>query len=63
MLLAKTKLNLKKLLISEALTDSYINHHQFILVNNVFHEHNGIREEIKKSKNSAEYTIPKKKKK
>ena len=45
-LLAKTKLNTIKVLISKALIHSYINHDTFLSVNNVLREYN----EMKKSK-------------
>ena len=46
-LLAKTKLNTVKVLISKALIDSYINQDEFILVNNMLREYNEVKEEIK----------------
>ena len=52
-LVAKTKLNSIKVLISKASIDSYIDHDKFVLVNNVLREYNYINEEIKNSKNSA----------
>ena len=52
-LVAKTKLNSIKVLISKASIDSYINHDKFVLVNNVLREYNYINEEIKNSKNST----------
>ena len=42
-LLAKTKLNSIKILVSEALTDSHISHFM-ILVNNVFQEYDDTKE-------------------
>ena len=47
MLLAKTKLNTVKVLISKALINSYINQDEFILVNNMLREYNEVKEEIK----------------
>ena len=47
MLLAKTKLNTVKVLISKALIISYINQDEFILVNNMLREYNEVKEEIK----------------
>ena len=46
LLIAKTKLNKIKVLISKALMDSYINHDEFDSVNNVLREYNEIKEEI-----------------
>ena len=46
LLIAKTKLNKIKVLISKALMDSYINHYEFDSVNNVLREYNEIKEEI-----------------
>ena len=43
-LLAKTKLNSIKILVSEALTDSHISNYQLILVNNVFQEYDDTKE-------------------
>ena len=40
MLLAKTKVDTIKALISKALTDSYISHDEFVSVNNVLREYN-----------------------
>ena len=47
MLLAKTKLNN---LLNNELIDSYINHDEFVSVNNV------LREDIKLPKNAVEYS-------
>ena len=46
-LLAKTKINSVEVLILKALTKSYINHNEFVLVNNVLKEYNNMKEEIK----------------
>ena len=56
-LLAKTKLNSIEVLISKALIDLYINHDDFVSVNNVLREYNKIKEEIKNHKNAVEYAI------
>ena len=56
-LLAKTKLNTIKVLISKALIDSYINCEEFALVNNVLREYYEMKEEIKNPENAVEYTI------
>ena len=56
MLLAKTKLNSIEVLISKALIDSYINHDEFILVNNVLRKYNEKKKE-KNPKNVLKYTI------
>ena len=49
MLLGKDNCNLIEVLISKPIIDSYICHDEFFLVNNVFREYIGIKEEIKKS--------------
>ena len=56
-LLRKTKLDVIEVLISKALIDSYINHDEFVLVNNVLREYNEIKEEIKNPETSVEYII------
>ena len=55
-LLAKTKLNTIGVLISKALTDSHINHEQFVSVNNVLKKYKKIEEEVKNPENVVEYT-------
>ena len=55
-LLTKTKLNTIDVLISNALTDSYINHEEFVSVNSVLREKNEMKEEIKNPENGVEYT-------
>ena len=62
MLLAKVKLNTIKVLISKAFSDWYINHDEFISVNNALREYNEIKEEIKNPENAVEYTKQKQKK-
>ena len=52
-LLVKTKLNTREVLISSALIDSYIIHDEFALVNNVLKEYDDTKEEIKILKTSA----------
>ena len=52
-LLAKTKLIKDEVLISKALTNSYISIYQFILVNNVSKEYDNMKEEIIDLKNSS----------
>ena len=47
-LLAKTKLNSLEVLNSKALTDSYISHDEFVLLNNVSEEYDNMKEKIKK---------------
>ena len=47
MLLAKTELNTIAVLISAAWIDSYINHNEFVSVNNVLQKYNDMKEEIK----------------
>ena len=46
-LLGKNKLNNIEVLISKALTDSYISHDEFVSVNNVLREYYKIKKEIK----------------
>ena len=57
MLLAQTKLNTIKVLISKALINSYFNYDKFVLVNNVLREYNEMNEKIKNPKDTVEYTI------
>ena len=57
MLLAKVKLDAIKVSIPKVLMDSYINHDEFILINNTLREYNEMKEEIKISQNAMEYTI------
>ena len=45
-LLAKFKLNSKEVLISKALIDSVISHDEFVLINNVLKEYNGMKEDL-----------------
>ena len=46
MFLAKIKLNNINILISKALNDSYINHDEFIPVNNVLRKYDEMKEKI-----------------
>ena len=46
-MLEKSKLNSIELLISKALTDSVVSHHEFVLINNVQKEYNKMKEEIR----------------
>ena len=55
-LLAKTKLNTIKVLISKTLINPYINHDEFVSVNNVLIECNEMKE-IKNPETSGEYTV------
>ena len=48
-MLAKPKLNTIKFLKSEAVIDSYINHDEFVLVNNVLREYNDMKKKKEKS--------------
>ena len=57
MLLVNNKLNTTKSLISRALIVSYINHDEFVLVNNLLREFDEIKEKIKNSQNAVEYTV------
>ena len=45
-----------EVLISKALTDSYISHDKYVSVNNVFREYNEMKGEIRNPETSAEYT-------
>ena len=56
-LLEKDKLNTFEVLISKNLIDSYINHDEFVLVNNVLREYQEMKEEVKNPEISVEYTI------
>ena len=55
--LTKAKLNTIEVFISKVLIDSYINHDEFVSVNNVLREHNQTNERIKNPKNHVECTI------
>ena len=52
-MLAKAKLNIIKVLIFKALTDSCINYLDFFSVNNVLREYSEMKEEIKNPENTA----------
>ena len=56
-LLAKTKFNSTEILISMALTYSYISHNEFVSANYVLREYDNLKEEIKNLKTSAIYKI------
>lgn len=58
MLLEKTKLNTIKVLISKALIDSCIDHHEFVSVN-VLRKYNKMKKEMKNTKNAVAYAIQK----
>ena len=49
-LFTKSKLNSAEVLISKALINSIISHDEFVLINNVLNEYNGMKEEIKNLK-------------
>ena len=51
-LLAKIKLNIIEVFISQALIDSNINHNKFVLINHVLQEYNEMKEEIKNPNNT-----------
>ena len=55
--LTKAKLNTIEVFISKVLIDSYINHDEFVSVNNVLREYNQTNEGIKNPKNNVECTI------
>ena len=46
-----------KVLISKALINLYISHDQFVSVNNMLREYYEMKEEIKNTETSVEYTI------
>ena len=52
-LLGEFKLNSKRVLISKALTDSYITHDEFVLLNNMLGEYDDIKGEIKNLKSKT----------
>ena len=56
-LLANTKLSTIEVMISKAFTDLYINHEDFVSVNNGLREHNEMKEEIKNFESAVEYVI------
>ena len=56
-LLGKDNLNTTEVLISKTLIDVYINHDEFVSVNNVLIEYIEMKEEIKNPETSLEYTI------
>ena len=56
-LLANTELNTIGVFVSKALTNSYVNHDEFVLENNVLREYNEIKGKIKNPKIAVEYTI------
>ena len=58
-MLGKDKLNTIEILISKALINSYISHHELISVNNVLREYNETKEEIKNYV-EKKYTVNKK---
>ena len=51
------KLNTIKVLTSKALGDLYINHDKFDSLNSVLREYNEVKDKIKNSENTLEYTI------
>ena len=54
-LLAKSKLNAIKILISKSLINSYISRKEFVSINNALQKYNEAKEEIKNPKTSLEY--------
>ena len=56
-LLARSKLNGRELLISEALIDLDITHDEFVLINNVLTEFHDMKEEIKNSNDAFKLYI------
>ena len=56
-LLQQDKLTAIDVLISKALINSYISHDEFVSINNVLREYYEMKEEIKNSETSVEYTI------
>ena len=57
MLLAKTMYNTIGILISETLIDPFIDHDEFISVNNMLKEYSRIKEEVKIPKNTGKCNI------
>ena len=57
LLLGKAKLGTIEVLISKALIDSYNNCDEFVSINNVLRKYNEIKEGIKHSETSAEYSM------
>ena len=56
-LFAKTKLNTTKIFISKPLIDSYIDHEEFLSVDNLSRKYNEMKEEIKNLENAVQYTV------
>ena len=56
-LLGKDKLNAIEVLISKALTDSYVSHDEFVSINNVSREYNEMKKEMKNPETSVKYII------
>ena len=56
-MLAKTKLNIKEVVFSKALIDSYISHDEVISVNNVIKEYGEMKEVIKNPESSKSHII------
>ena len=56
-LLGNVKLNAIEVLISKSSLDSYISHGEFVSINNVLREYYEMKEEIKNTETSVEYTI------
>ena len=57
LIFAFASLNTIKDLCSKALFDSYVNHGEFVSVNNLVRRYNGMKEEIKNPENAVEYTV------
>ena len=55
-MLAISKLNVIEILISKALSDSYISRKEFVSIIDVLKEYSETKEEIKNPKTSVEYT-------
>ena len=56
-MLAKTKLNILEVLVSETLIESYISPEEYVPVNNVFKEHDDMKETIKNPKSMLIWLI------
>ena len=54
-LLGKAKFNAFPVLISNALTEWYISHGEFVSINTVLREYNKMKEKIKSSETSVDY--------
>ena len=56
-LTAKIKLSTVKFFIFEALINLFVNHDEFVSINNVVREYNEIKEDIQNPENTVQYTL------